>query len=82
MVFLPWYGIIPSCKIHAKMKNHYNYVKAVRLGEVSEKLDIMLQRLAADEKMNMEAEMGIVLQHLATAAYKARKAADGAASEG
>ena len=60
---------------HPKFFNDH-YVKAVQLGEVSEKLDVMLRRLAAGEEMDVEAETEIVLQRLATAAYQVRKQGD------
>jgi len=47
-----------------------NYVKAVRLGEVSAELEIVLQRLAAGEEIDVDAETETVLQRLAKAAYK------------
>ncbi len=51
-----------------------NYVKAVRLGEISAELEIVLQRLAAGEEIDVDTETEIVLQRLAKAAYKAPQA--------
>ncbi len=55
---------------HQPLFFNENYVKAVRLGEVSAELEIVLQRLAAGEEIDVDAETETVLQRLAKAAYK------------
>lgn len=61
---------LSSALSHQPLFFNKNYVKAVQFGEITAELEIVLQRLATGEEINVDVDTETVLQRLAKAAYK------------